>query len=177
MEMKTQVADSSTRRASNPAAGKYLTFTVGTEEYGVPVLQVREILKTLEITTLPQVPSHVRGVINLRGKVIPIVHLASKFGVQGSDDTERSSIVVVDVTLPGERLLLGMLVDAVSEVLTIADADIEPPPSFGSGVSTDYLRGLAKSRTKVRLLLDLSRVFADGAGIAAALPSDLGVTH
>lgn len=177
MDTTPHASESHDRRAGNAAAGKYLTFKLGPEEYGVPVLEVREILKTLEVTTLPQVPPHVRGVINLRGKVIPIVHLASKFGLPVEDESERSSIIVVEVALPGERLLLGMLVDAVCEVLTIADEDIEAPPSFGRGVSTEYLRGLAKSKSKVRLLLDLQRVFCDGSSLSDALAAELDFTH
>lgn len=145
-------------------AGKYLTFALGAEEYGLPVLKVREIIKVMDITQVPQVPPHVRGVINLRGKVIPVIDLRAKFGFPPQDYTERTCIVVVDVALTGTRVMLGIVVDAVSEVLNVAAAEIDRAPEFGDHVTTDYMLGLAKVKGTVKILLDLDRVLgADSA--------------
>ena len=144
-------------------SGKYLTFTLGSEEYGLPVLKVREIIKMLDITHVPQVPAHVKGVINLRGKVIPVVDLRLKFGFPEHDYTERTCVIVVEVALPSGRVMMGIVVDAVSEVLNIIADDIEPTPDFGERVETDYMKGIAKIRGRVKILLDLDRVLgADG---------------
>lgn len=139
-------------------AGKYLTFALGAEEYGLPVLKVREIIKVMDITQVPQVPAHVRGVINLRGKVIPVIDLRAKFGLPHQDYTERTCIVVVDVALTTTRVMLGVVVDAVSEVLNVTAAEIDQAPEFGSHVTTEYMLGLAKVKGTVKILLDLDRV-------------------
>jgi purine-binding chemotaxis protein CheW len=139
-------------------AGKYLTFSLGAEEYGLPVLKVREIIKVMDITPVPQVPAHVRGVINLRGKVIPVIDLRAKFSLPAQDYTERTCIVVVDVALKKERVMLGVVVDAVSEVLNITAAEIDQTPQFGDQVTTDYMLGLAKVKNTVKILLDLDTV-------------------
>lgn len=142
------------------AAGKYLTFALAQEEYGVPVLKVREIIKMMDITGVPQVPPHVKGVINLRGKVIPIVDLRLKFGLPTQDYTERTCIIVVEVEMQARKVMLGMIVDYVSEVLNIATDEIEPMPDFGERVDTDYMRGVAKIKGTVKLLLDLDKVLS-----------------
>lgn len=145
-------------------AGKYLTFALDAEEYGLPVLKVREIIKVMDITQVPQVPPHVRGVINLRGKVIPVIDLRAKFGLPSQEATERTCIVVVDVALSDTTVKLGIVVDAVSEVLNVAASEIDPAPEFGDRVSTDYMLGLAKVKGTVKILLDLDRVLgADSA--------------
>ncbi|MEW6321014.1 MAG: chemotaxis protein CheW [Acidobacteriota bacterium] len=142
---------------------KYLTFTIDDETYAVPVLKVREIIKLLAITPVPQTPPHVRGVVNLRGKVIPVVDLRLKFGFDGRDLTDRTCIVVVDVALPAGALLMGVVVDAVSEVLSISAGEVEPTPEFGDRVDTGFITGIAKSRGRIIMLLDLDRVLsADG---------------
>ena len=151
------------------AAGKYLTFALAQEEYGVPVLKVREIIKIMDITGVPQVPAHVKGVINLRGKVIPIVDLRLKFGLPTQDYTERTCIIVVEVEMQARRVMLGMIVDYVSEVLNIATDEIEPMPDFGERVDTEYMRGVAKIKGTVKLLLDLDKVLqADTVFVRAA---------
>ncbi len=142
------------------AAGKYLTFALAQEEYGVPVLKVREIIKMMDITGVPQVPPHVKGVINLRGKVIPIVDLRLKFNLPTQDYTERTCIIVVEVELPSRRIMLGMIVDHVSEVLNIATDEIEPMPDFGERVDTEFMHGVAKVKGSVKLLLDLDKVLS-----------------
>ncbi|MEP7383358.1 MAG: chemotaxis protein CheW [Gemmatimonadota bacterium] len=144
------VTPSATRRAQ---AGKYLTFFLANEEYGLEILKVHEIIGMLPITRVPRTPLFVRGLINLRGKVIPIIDLRQRFGMS-REGAEDSCVIVVQV----HGTQLGVVVDKVSEVLSIAEADIEPTPSFGVDVSTEYLLGLAKSDGKVRLLLDIDRV-------------------
>jgi purine-binding chemotaxis protein CheW len=150
------------------APGKYLTFALAQEEYGVSVLKVREIIKMMEITAVPQVPRHIRGVINLRGKVIPIVDLRLKFGVAIAESTNRTCIVVVDVVLGARRILLGMIVDSVAEVLNVAVDEIEAAPDFGERLDTAYMQGVAKIKGSVKILLDLDRVLASDVGATQA---------
>jgi purine-binding chemotaxis protein CheW len=142
------------------AAGKYLTFALAQEEYGLPVLKVREIIKMMDITGVPQVPGHVKGVINLRGKVIPIIDLRLKFGLPAADYTERTCIIVVEVQLETRRVMLGVIVDWVSEVLNIATEEIEPTPDFGERLDTAYMQGVAKIKGTVKILLDLDRILS-----------------
>jgi purine-binding chemotaxis protein CheW len=139
-------------------AGKYLTFALADEEYGLPVLKVREIIKMMDITAVPQVPGHIKGVINLRGKVIPVVDLRLKFGFPSQEYTERTCIIVVEVALSAGPVMLGIIVDHVSEVLNILPEEIEQTPEFGERVKTDYMKGIAKVKGKVKILLDLDRV-------------------
>jgi len=140
--------------------GKYLTFALGNEEYSVPVLKVREIIKIMDITAVPQVPEYVKGVVNLRGKVIPVVDLRLKFGFPAQDYTERTCIIVVEVELDARRVMLGVIVDWVSEVLNIAAEEIEETPDFGERFETAYMQGVAKIKGKVKILLDLDRILA-----------------
>jgi purine-binding chemotaxis protein CheW len=145
-------------------AGKYLTFSLGNEEYGLPVLKVREIIKVMDITPVPQMPAHVKGVVNLRGKVIPVIDLRAKFSLPSQDYTDRTCIVVVDVSMKQNRVMLGVIVDAVSEVLNITAGEIDKTPDFGERVETDYMLGLAKVKNTVKILLDLDSVLrAEGA--------------
>src|SRR5262245_1108672 len=150
-------------------AGKYLTFVLSDEEYGLPVLKVREIIKVMDITQVPQVPAHVRGVINLRGKVIPVVDLRLKFGFASQDYTERTCIIVVDVDQPGGKVMMGIVVDSVSEVLNLAAAEIDDTPGFGDRIATDFMLGLAKVKGSVKILLDLDRVLGADGAVAARL--------
>ncbi len=172
MATATSVATPRSDAATPGLAGKYLTFALGDEEYGLPVLRVREIIKMMEITVVPQVPAYVKGVINLRGKVIPVVDLRLKFNFPSIDYTERTSIIVVHVTLSTGPIMMGIVVDAVSEVLSISAEEIEATPEFGADMKTDYLQGLAKIKGRVKLLLDLDQVFgrdgtfARGAGLS-----------
>jgi len=146
-------------------AGKYLAFALAREEYCLPVLKVREIIKAMDITQVPQVPAHVRGVINLRGKVIPVVDLRLKFGFEEQGYTERTCIIVVEVDLRGATTMMGVVVDTVSEVLNIPGTDIDPTPNFGGAVAPDVILGLAKVRGSVKILLDLDRAL--GADVRA----------
>jgi len=159
----------SEERKAGATPGKYLTFALAQEEYGVPVLKVREIIKMMDVTGVPQVPRHIKGVINLRGKVIPVVDLRLKFGFEGQQTTDQTCIIVVEVDLAGRHIMLGMVVDRVSEVLNVVAEEIEPTPDFGERLNTEYLQGVAKIKGKVKLLLDLDRVLgADTALVKAA---------
>jgi purine-binding chemotaxis protein CheW len=138
--------------------GKYLTFTLAGEEYGIGILKVKEIIGIMAITTVPQTPSYMKGVINLRGKVIPVVDLRLKFGMESMDYTERTCIIVVEITGDNKKIQMGIVVDAVSEVLNIKAGDIEDTPNFGSSLNTDYILGMAKTGGKVKILLDIGKV-------------------
>lgn len=148
---------------------KYLTFVLGHESYGVGVLKVREIIRMLDITNVPQMPPYVKGVINLRGKVVPVVDLRVKFALAKAENTERTCIVVVEVkSRNGSKMLMGMIVDAVEEVVTIPPADVEPTPDFGGNISTEYILGMAKVRGSVKTLLDIDGVLtADSLNLLA----------
>jgi purine-binding chemotaxis protein CheW len=139
-------------------AGKYLIFHLGVEEFGVEVLKVREIMGIQDITAVPQVPSYVKGVINLRGKVIPVIDLRLRFGLAAQEYTERTCIIVVRTRQGEEDLTIGMIVDGVVEVLNLAASEIEDTPDFGPGVAMPYLRGMAKTKGKVKILLDIDQV-------------------
>jgi purine-binding chemotaxis protein CheW len=138
--------------------GKYLTFHLANEEFGIQVMKVREIMGLQEITAVPHTPHYTKGVINLRGKVIPVVDLRLKFGMAAAEYTQRTCIIVTEVEEEAGQLLIGALVDAVSEVLTLSEADIEDTPDFGGEVKTTGLLGMAKSKGKVKILLDIDAV-------------------
>jgi purine-binding chemotaxis protein CheW len=138
--------------------GKYLVFELGREEFGIRVLKVREIMGIQEITAVPQTAAHVKGVINLRGKVIPVVDLRLKFGMPEQQYTQRSCIIVVQVRGEAGPMLMGIVVDGVAEVLNLVAADIEDTPDFGQGATTSYLLGMAKVKGKVKILLDIDQV-------------------
>jgi len=148
------------------AGGKYLTFMIGREEYGLPVLKVREIIKVMDITHVPQVAAHVLGVINLRGKVIPVIDLRRKFGFPAQEHTERTCIIVAEVELSQATVMMGVVVDAVSEVVNVASAEIDSAPDFGGQNQTDYILGLAKVKGSVKILLDLDRVLGSDGTLA-----------
>lgn len=141
-------------------AGKYLTFALGDEEYGLPVLKVREIIKMMDVTAVPQVPPHVRGVLNLRGKVIPVIDLRLKFGLPPLAASDHTCIVVVQVDLDNRRVMLGIIVDRVSEVLNVVAEEIERSPDFGERLDTQFMLGMAKLKGKVKILLDLDAILA-----------------
>lgn len=138
--------------------GKYLTFALGKEGYGLEILKVREIIGFMEITAVPRTPAHVKGVINLRGQVISVVDLRSKFGMEAAAKTDETCIIVVDVSQGGRKVNTGIIVDKVSEVQNIAEENIEPPPAFGASVSTDFILGMGKVGQAVKILLDIDRV-------------------
>ena len=138
--------------------GKYLTFALANEEYGLEILKVREIIGYMDITAVPQTPSYVKGVINLRGQVIPVVDLRAKFGMQTTDVTDQTCIIVVETTQGGRNFSTGIVVDRVQEVLDIAGEDIEEAPQFGSSINTDFILGMGKVGDNVKILLDIDRV-------------------
>jgi purine-binding chemotaxis protein CheW len=142
-------------------AGKYLTFALGQEGYGLAILKVQEIIGLMKVTQVPRTPDYIRGVINLRGRVIPVVSLRIKFEMESAEDTDRTCIVVVEVARGQQALTMGILVDAVSEVVDIANEQIEPPPAFGSAVDTTFILGMAKLGDRVVTLLDIDRVLTD----------------
>lgn len=144
----------STTPAAGQLGGKYLTFFLGDEEYGVQILKVHEIIGMLPVTRVPRMPDYIRGVINLRGKVIPTFDLRTRFGMLAGETGTETCIIVVAV----RGVQIGIVVDRVSEVADVAAADIEPPPSFGAELSVEYLLGMAKTNGRVRLLLDIDRV-------------------
>jgi len=140
--------------------GKYLTFALAQEEYGLEILKVREIIGYMDITAVPQTPHHVKGVINLRGQVIPVVDLRAKFGMDTTDVTEETCIIVVEIIQGNRNFQTGIVVDHVQEVLDIAGADIEEAPQFGTSVDTDFILGMGKIGDSVKILLDIDKVLA-----------------
>ena len=134
--------------------GKFLTFQLKEEEYGLEILKVREIMGIMDITTVPQTPAYVKGVINLRGQVIPVIDLRLKFGMEEGKYDKRTCIVVVNV----DGLQMGIVVDTVSEVMDIESSDIEATPSFGTKLHTDYILGMGKVQGEVKILLDIGEV-------------------
>jgi len=144
--------------ASDKRAGKYLIFQLGKEEFGTGVMKIREIMKMQEITTVPQTLPFVEGVINLRGRVIPVVDLRTKFGLERQEHTDHTCIIVVRTQSVEGELPMGIIVDGVVEVLTLNGADIEDTPDFGQGTSSPYLLGMAKIKGKVKILLDIDEV-------------------
>lgn len=145
--------------ATSTNAGKYLTFKLGQESYGIAVLKIREIIRMTDITTVPQMPSYVKGVINLRGKIIPVADLRLRFGLGDAANTEHTCIVVVQITLPaGAKVQTGLVVDSVEEVINIVPNEIEDAPDFGANVDTRYILGMAKVKGAVKTLLDIDGV-------------------
>ena len=138
--------------------GKYLTFSLVDEEYGIGILKIREIIGMMPITSVPQTPPFVKGVINLRGKVIPVMDLRLRFGMAESEYTERTCIIVVEMEGSAGTVQIGIVVDAVSEVLNIKGEDIEATPTFGTNLNTEYILGMAKMEGGVKILLDIDKV-------------------
>jgi purine-binding chemotaxis protein CheW len=149
-------AERSTENRASDHGGKFLTFKLADEEYGVEILKVREINGVIDITAVPRMPAFVKGVINLRGKVIPVIDLRLRFGLEELEHTEQTCIIVVDV---GREI--GIIVDTVSEVLDIAGEDIEPPPSMGGSVDTSFILGMGKVDKTVKILLDIDKVLTN----------------
>ena len=140
--------------------GKYLTFTLAEEEYGIGILKIKEIIGMLPITSVPQTPEFVKGVINLRGKVIPVIDLRLRFGMGEIDYTERTCIIVVEIESQAGTVLIGIVVDSVSEVLNVKGDDIADTPTFGTKLNTEYILGMAKMEGSVKILLDIDRVLS-----------------
>jgi purine-binding chemotaxis protein CheW len=150
-------------------AGKYLTFVLDKEDYAVSVLKVREIIKIMDITSVPQLPPYVKGVINLRGRVVPVVDLRLKFGLPGKDYSERTCIIVVEVTVRNRAVMMGVVVDSVSDVLNISVDDLAESPDFDGSKESGWVEALAKVKGRVKILLNLDKLLgADGELVRAA---------
>ena len=169
ISMNTAIQNTAT---PSQLAGKHLTFILGRECYGLPVLKVREIIRLCEITPVPQMPDYIKGVLNLRGKIIPVSDLRVKFGLAGIENTDLTCIVVVSVLLPDKTpSFMALIVDAVEEVVNIAAADIEPKPDFGAALDTSYILGMAKIKGSVKTLLDIDKV------VIGVDPAELATTN
>ena len=140
--------------------GKYLTFSLAGEEYGIGILKVKEIIGIMPITIVPQTPKYIKGVVYLRGKVIPVIDLRLKFSITAAEFTERTCIIVVEISAAGRTILMGIVVDSVSEVLNIKAADIEATPSFGTRLNTEYILGMAKTGGTIKILLDIDKILS-----------------
>jgi purine-binding chemotaxis protein CheW len=140
--------------------GKYLTFTLAAEDYGIGILKIKEIIGMMSITSVPQTPPFIKGVINLRGKVIPVLDLRLRFGMPVTDYSERTCIIVVEISGGESTVQVGIVVDAVSEVLNIKAEDIEATPAFGTRLNTDFILGMAKLNGGIKILLDIDRVLS-----------------
>lgn len=136
--------------------GKYLTFVLGEEEYGIDITKVKEIIGVMGVTHIPRTPPFIKGVINLRGKVIPIVDLRLKFGMNEIPHTRETVFIVVEES----GMLMGVVVDTVREVVNIHEAEIEPPPQFGAALNTEFILGMGKVQGKVKILLDIDRALS-----------------
>jgi purine-binding chemotaxis protein CheW len=150
---------------SKPRGGKCLTFALGQEEFAAPILTVREIIGFMDITAVPQAPAHVRGVINLRGRVISVIDLRSQFGMSPCTPGEQTCIIVIETNSPESgrpKLLTGVIVDRVGEVINISDDDVEATPSFGAGCETDFITGMAKVGKSIKILLDIDAILNSG---------------
>ncbi len=147
-------------KAMTDREGKYLTFTLAGEEYGIGILKIKEIIGMLPVTSVPKTPAFVKGVINLRGKVIPVLDLRLRFGIEEIEYTERTCIIVVEVEGPVGRVEIGIVVDSVSEVLNIKGTEIEDTPAFGTKLDTSFILGMAKMEGGVKILLDIDCVLA-----------------
>ena len=157
--MRTNTVQNTKAQSPGARAGKYLSFHLGAEEYAIQVLKVREIVKLQHITGVPETPAELKGVINLRGKVIPVVDLRLRFGLPEKEYSQRTCIIVVELGRAATGPM-GIIVDEVSEVLTLQELDIQDTPDFGVGVETPYLLGMAKIQDRVKILLDIDEALA-----------------
>lgn len=144
-------------------AGKYLTFVLAGEEYALPVGRVREITRITDITVVPRMPAHVSGVINLRGKVVPVMDLRVRFDLTATPPTDETCIIVTETNIGDRRVVFGAIVDRVSEVLNVSMEEIEDRPDFGERLDTRYMLGIAKVKGHIKILLDLDQMLADDA--------------
>jgi purine-binding chemotaxis protein CheW len=164
--------------ARTPDRAQYLTFSLSGGEYAIAVLRVREIIEYEAVTRVPSTPAFLRGVINLRGSVVPVVDLARKFRLAESPVTKRTCIIIAEVESETGRIVMGVLADAVNQVVDFRPDEIEPPPSFGTPVRVDYLRGLGKLGGEFVLVLDTDRVLSAGElADAASAPEEAPVPN
>lgn len=158
---QTSTSHSDTRRQSSQSDQKFVTFVLGKEEYGIEIQRVREIIGIMEFTAVPNTPEYIKGVINLRGKIFPVIDLRHKFGFAKIDYTDRTSIIIVEATIDKSEVQMGVVVDKVNEVLTVSEKEWEAPPSFGSNVDTTAILGMAKLEGRVVVLLDINQVLSN----------------
>ncbi len=156
-EAVCEVQEQEAGSLAQEAAGQYLTFRLGGEMYALPILKVQEIIGIMPVTAVPKAPDFVRGVINLRGKVIPVVDLRLKFCMESQEDTERTCIIVVQLSCQGRPVTMGVIIDEVSEVLSVGASQIEPAPGFGASVDADFILAMAKIDERVVMLLDIQK--------------------
>jgi purine-binding chemotaxis protein CheW len=170
MEHDMSTSTPETTATTTKRGGKYLTFALGKEEYGLEILKVREIIGWMDITALPRTPAYVKGVVNLRGQVIVVIDLRTKFAMEAAAKTEQTCIIVVEIAHQGRKLSTGLIVDRVSEVLEIPSENIEDAPTFGTAIDTDFILGMGKVGEAVKILLDIDKVMtaSEIAGIATA---------
>jgi purine-binding chemotaxis protein CheW len=154
----TQSTQSVAAAADHAQSHQYLTFMLGGEVFAIGILSIKEIIEYSSLTEVPMMPASVRGVINLRGAVVPVTDLLVRFGKPASSVTKRTCIVIIEVTTHGERQDVGVVVDSVDSVLDILPSEIEPPPTFGVGIRTDFIRGMGKVNGKFVILLDVNHV-------------------
>ncbi|GFO68276.1 chemotaxis protein CheW [Geomonas limicola] len=147
---------------SGVEAGQYLTFTLDSETFALDIHKVREVLDLTEVTKVPQTPAFMRGVINLRGNVVPVLDLRLKFGLPVTPQTVHTCIIIVEVTLAGETLVLGAMADSVQEVLNLEPDQIQPPPRIGTGLNLDFIRGMGRRGDDFVMILDVDAVFSSG---------------
>lgn len=143
-------------------SGKYLTFYLEDEEYAVEILKVQEIIQMQSVTRVPKVPAFVRGIINLRGKVIPVIDLRAKFNMEIVPDTEKTAIVVIKIDHRESTVTTGIIIDNVKEVADLEPESIDPAPTFGSDIDTEFIMGISKSESNVKILLDIDKILTDG---------------
>ena len=159
------------KQAASPEQGQYLTFMLSGEVFAIGILSIKEIIEYGDPTTVPMMPESIRGVINLRGAVVPVIDLSARFGRRPAQTTRRTCIVIIEVQGDDGRQVVGVIVDAVNAVLEIAAADIEPTPSFGSGIRTDFIRGMGKIDNRFVIVLNVDKVLS---AADLALPEDFG---
>src|SRR5437588_12309684 len=184
MSSTMMLSETNSVARADARAGKYLTFQLANEEFGIRVMKVREIMGIQEITAVPQTPIHIKGVINLRGKVVPVVDLRLKFALAAAEYTQRTCIIVTQVQGETAPVMIGVVVDGVSEVLNLTAQDIEDTPDFGDDAGLRYLLGMAKIKGKVKILLNIDQVLSTpdlnhleaicGAGASACEPFNSG---
>ncbi|MDR1657172.1 MAG: chemotaxis protein CheW [Deltaproteobacteria bacterium] len=155
------VSDSSNLAVDHSKYLKFLRFEIAEEYYGLDILKIMEINGMMDITAVPQTPKFMKGLINLRGKVIPVIDLRLKFGLPEEAYTERTSIIVIEFKTISGPTQMGIVVDRVSEVITINEADIDPPPEFGTRLKSEYIKGMAKTKTAVIIILDIDLILTD----------------
>ena len=152
----------------------YLTFVLGTENFAVDVRNVREVLDFTDLTRVPRMPEFMRGVINLRGSVVPVIDMRLKFGMEKAEDTVDTCVIVMEISLDGETTVVGALADAVKEVFDLEAGQIEPPPRIGTSLNTDFIRGMGKHDEEFIIILDINRVFsAEELALVAEEPSEV----